>query len=199
MNMDKIFLSTLIASIITLFGFFINLYISKKTRNSFRSLENFKNILSFWSESVSDFKNFIKEVEHVRISCWDLLSKIKTIQDLNHSSDSLKEFESSYHSFTSNLILYNDRWLSIKSDSLDIDLEDVRKTRHSCRKRIEELERNIHKLYDNKNNIKLFDSFLTEIENSIKVLLELFDFLIKISISKRNEILANKIIDEKSF
>ena len=128
--MDTVIISALVAAVVSFVGVFINLIIAKQTREAAKSQLKFQSAIKQVEESTQILNGYLKEIESVRIACFELEFCFSSI--FNDEID-LEKVKNNSIKFKDEFDKFFKKWADVKYTIEDFRLSHIRSIRHSCK------------------------------------------------------------------
>jgi hypothetical protein len=194
--METALITAIVAASISLISVIVNLLIAREARRGAKSQIKFQLALKYVEKSVTILKDYMKEIEKVRIACWQLEFEFNPILEEKINVDKIKERA---ENFKTEFDKFYDDWSEAKGEMTDLYIMNVRQMRHGCKNEALELSIKIKKFlkeYKLKGKENIDKNILDELKNESRSLSWSLNTFYSIINDIKNEKLAEFLFDE---
>lgn len=133
-GLHAVLIPALVAGVVSLVGLGVNLLIARESHKSQRSLEAFKVLLGYWSETITESTGFVEKAERLRVECWRLVSQLEAFGNAGG------EVEPAVKNVVNAMTELDEQWVKLKAClGQSPYVGYIREARHNCRRSIETL------------------------------------------------------------
>ena len=206
--METAIIAGLVAGVISLIGFLVNIHISRKTIEANRLQLSYISAVKIVENSIKSIVDFNKETELLRIECWTMLGKLQVYShpaNLTETDPTL--ILNSLDDFENQQTIFSKKWSEIKGDIPDDIITVLREKRHKSRHNftrlsysISEFVQLLKKIGKNKNIqeikeiIEVCEKIMGDIRRLLKDLDELYSIINTIKNNKIERLLDEKLL-----